>query len=110
MLVQSMDVKEAPRRAQLTLRNTAFQTRIERIAAKQRQQLRLALELLILRVMIAQSLEPCDASHRLKRAGLDVVDIVVVKDAKIWWWGFVIVRAVEAAAGVGDAFWFWWSA
>ena len=59
--------------------------------------------------MIAQSLEPGDTSHRLQRARLDVVDIVVVKDTKIWWWDFIAVRAVEAATGVGDAFWFWWS-
>jgi hypothetical protein len=56
-------------------------------------------------IMIAQSLEPGNTSHRLARAGLNVVDVVVVEDAKVWWWDFVVVRAAEAAAGVGDAFW-----
>jgi hypothetical protein len=34
-----------------------------------------------------------------------MVDIVIVEDAKVWWRGFVVVRAAEAAAGEGDAFW-----
>jgi hypothetical protein len=54
--------------------------------------------------MIAQSLEPGDTSHRLAGAGLNVVDVVVVKNAKVWRRCFVVVRA-EAAAGVGDTFW-----
>jgi hypothetical protein len=34
-----------------------------------------------------------------------MVDIVIVEDAEVWWRGFVVVRAAEAAAGEGDAFW-----
>jgi hypothetical protein len=52
--------------------------------------------------MIAQSLKPRNTTYRLERAGLDVVDIVVVKDSKVWWRDVVVV---EASAGVGNAFW-----
>jgi hypothetical protein len=56
--------------------------------------------------MIAQSLEPGNTSHGLARPGLDMIDIVVVKNAKVWWRDFVVVRVcAEAATGVGDAFW-----
>ena len=82
-----------------TFSNTALQTRIERIATKQRQKLRLARELLILLILIAQSLKSCDTTHGLARAGLDVIDVVVVDDAQVW-------RAVgAAAAGMGYTCW-----
>jgi hypothetical protein len=85
-----------------TFRNTALQTRIKRIATEQRHQLRLARILLIrARVRIAQRLEPRDAADGLPRAGLDVVDVVVVEDAQVGRGG------VCAVAGVGDALCGW---
>jgi hypothetical protein len=81
-----------------TFRNTALQTRIKRIATEQRHQLRLARILLIrARIRIAQCLEPCNAADGFARAGLDVVDVVVVKNAQVGRGG------VRAVAGVGDA-------
>jgi hypothetical protein len=96
--------REHPNPHQLTLRDTTLQTRIERIPTEQRQQLRLARKLLISSVIIAQSLEPGNTTHRLGRARLDMVDIVIVEDAKVWWRDFVVVRAAEAAAGEDNAF------
>lgn len=54
--------------------------------------------------MIAQSLKSRNASYRLTRARLDMIDIVVVEDTKVWWWDVGVVRVAEAATGVGDAF------
>ena len=87
-----------PRNTPHTFRNTALQTRIKRVATEQRHQLRLTRVLLIrTRVRIAQRLEPRDAADGFARAGLDVVDVVVVEDAQVG------RSAVCAAAGVGDA-------
>ena len=84
---------------QLTFRNTTFQTRIKRIPTKQRQQLRLAVEAPIPSIVVAQSLELRDTAYGLSRAGLDVIDVVVVEDAEIR--SFFVGAAT---AGVGHAF------
>jgi hypothetical protein len=80
----------------LTFRNTALQARIERIATEQRQELRLARVPLVFRVLVTQCLKPCNTADRFARAGFDMIDVVVVYDAKVW-------DAVCAAAGVSYA-------
>ena len=82
-----------------TFRNTTLQTRIERIAAEQRQKPRMPGIPLISRIFIAKSLEPRNAADGFPRAGLDMVDIVVVQNAQVG------SGAVCAAAGMGYALW-----
>jgi len=90
-------------RTQRTFRNPTLQTRIKRIATKQRHQLRLTLILPTLstsaRVRITQRLKPRHATYGFARAGLDVVDVVVVQDAQVG----RSTGGVGAFAGLGDA-------
>ena len=83
-----------------SLGDRAFQTWVEGISAEKRYELGLALVFSPMAVFIDQGLETCDTSNRLSRPrpikmldavkmdgenSLDMVDVIVVHEAQVWW-------------------------
>jgi len=71
-------------RASLTFGYTALQAGVERVARKEREQLWLVFEPLIIAVIIAESLKSCKSSDRFSRGSVDVIHVVVVEEAEVW--------------------------
>lgn len=66
-----------------TFCHTGLQAGIESVSGKERDQAWLAFETVVIAVVIADCLEPGDASSGLGGAGLDMIDVVVVKNAEV---------------------------
>lgn len=66
-----------------TLGDGALQAGVESIARKEGQQLRLALELVPILIILDQSHEAREASDGLGAGLVDMVDVVVVEDAQV---------------------------
>jgi hypothetical protein len=69
----------------LTLRNAAFDARIERISREEGQNFCLPLEPLIVSVVVHESLKSRISTNGFPRASFNVVDIVVVEEAEVRW-------------------------
>lgn len=68
-----------------TLRNTAFQTRVERVAREEGDELRLAGKLTAVSVLLAHGHESWESSDWLGAGGINMVHIVVVHDSEVWY-------------------------